>query len=326
MLPSSERGGNRGFGLCSQTMNVTADKLKYIYIVSPRYSGSTLLSFLFATHPEVSTIGERKKFYVKSLKPDQDESRCSCGQDFVECQHWNRIKQRVLKRVSAPQLTTNVTDFVVHRNKYVNYLTHRMVTWVVINELPRFLLPFRSKVGELCLVNRIIVEEALRIDDNRMFLDSSKPIQHAIYLSLIADFDLYVINLTRDPRAQISSALNYNDWSVERATQYWSREMRQNRRILKKWHVKQLKVRYEDLCQDPGWQMNNIFEFVGLDPTKSSLDFRAQPRHIMGNGSMRLGSTAEIEERKDWLLRLKKDEIEHIERNTAGFRDLYSVQ
>ena len=31
-----------------------------VYILSPSYSGSTLLTFLLNTHPEIATIGELK--------------------------------------------------------------------------------------------------------------------------------------------------------------------------------------------------------------------------------------------------------------------------
>ena len=46
-----------------------------IYIMSPSFSGSTLLTFLMGAHPSVATVGELK---ATSLG-DIDEYDCSCG-------------------------------------------------------------------------------------------------------------------------------------------------------------------------------------------------------------------------------------------------------
>jgi len=61
-----------------------------------------------------------------------------------------------------------------------------------------------------------IIQEILDLDQTKAFLDTSKIINHALFLSMVKAFDFYVIWLVRDPRAQVNSAIKYNDWSVEK--------------------------------------------------------------------------------------------------------------
>ena len=51
-----------------------------LYVASPSYSGSTLLTMLLAEHPEVATIGE-----MKGGQEDLSSYRCSCGALFAAC-------------------------------------------------------------------------------------------------------------------------------------------------------------------------------------------------------------------------------------------------
>ena len=62
-----------------------------IYILSPSYSGSTLLTCLLARHPDIATVGELKASALGSL----DSYKCSCGELLRECQFWDRIASRM---------------------------------------------------------------------------------------------------------------------------------------------------------------------------------------------------------------------------------------
>ena len=208
-------------------------KIPYIYILSQRYSGSTLLSFLLGTHPDITTIGERRKFSTFSFpKPGQQIQPCSCGKPFNECDHWTAIKERVSKRVDVSAYSTNATEFHLFENKYVNRLA-------VNAAMPSLLAgaggkPFRGSVNRLLEFNRVLVEEALALDGGKAFLDSSKGIEHTTFLSQIPEFDFKIIWLTRDPRAQANSAMKYNPWNAEQAANEWKKEMVANQSVLRR--------------------------------------------------------------------------------------------
>ena len=290
-------------------------RIKYIYILSQRYSGSTLLSFLLGTHPDIATIGERRKFYNKAIHPDQGPAqRCSCGELFADCPHWNSISERIQKRLSSRHLGTNFTEFELFTTPVLNKL------WGRWKNAPFF----QRRFADMYFANQVLVEEILALTGKSVFLDSSKTYKQLQHLQQIEDFDLQVIWLSRDPRAQVSSALKYNDWTVQRAAEIWVAEMQQYESVLKRGGFDYLPVRYEQLCREPLQQMRRILQYIGIDEEQFSLDFRDQEQHIMGNASMRLGKDRKIEERKDWQERLSSKDIALIEGITTAYTDFYS--
>ncbi len=208
-------------------------KNKLIYIVSSRYSGTTLLSAILGAHPDISTIGERKKFYIKSLRPSgKGRLDCSCGKLYSECEYWSEIRDEIIAQVPAKDLATDVTQFMFYQNKLTNRLSRKITQhFIAANRSIRF-TPFAGRVEKTCHINKLLIEKSLEMDGNTVFVDSSKPIEHALYLSLIKDFDFYVIYMVRDPRAQSASAIKYNKWSIEQAAQTWLSEHQKIRKIL----------------------------------------------------------------------------------------------
>ena len=297
-------------------------KTKYVYILSQRYSGSTLLSFLLGTHPNISTIGERRKFYTHSFETNQQHAQsCSCGKLFTECEHWSTIKEGVTNKVNLQEYKTNPTEFKLFENKYLHKLACETVKFCVQRKLPN---PFASKLKRLNHFNQILVEEIMKLNDGTVFLDSSKSLDQCFFLSQIEAFDIHVVWLTRDPRAQVNSAMKYNKWSVQEATERWKSEMNENAAMLGKIGVKSTELNYELLCKEPEKQMKRLLSEIGLDESAFSLNFREKTQHIMGNYSMRLGSDTKIEERKEWKKELKQDQVNTIESLTQNFKQYYS--
>ncbi|WP_170110172.1 sulfotransferase [Flavilitoribacter nigricans] len=300
--------------------------VKYIYILSQRYSGSTLLSFLLATHPEISTIGERRKFFVKSIRPKgQTGLQCSCGALFQDCVYWTAVREKVLARIDERALGVNETEFQLYGNKYLEKLGQEILQRAILDGWPLSDHLFAGRRRNWNTFNRRLVEVILEMDNSRIFLDSSKSIEQVLYLSQIDDFDLHIIWLTRDPRAQVASSLKYNSWSVEEATRRWKQQMQKNQFVLDRLGIKYTTLTYEALCRDPKGEIRQLLKFVGMDPGGFSLNFRDYEQHIMGNYRMRLGQDTRIVERKDWLERLQPGEIAKIESMTSDYREYYTT-
>ena len=305
-----------------------AKKIKYIYVLSQRYSGSTLLSFLLATHPDISTIGERRKFYNKSLRSKEfahhKAQHCSCGQLFEACPYFNAIKARVLAKIDPAILINNTTEFHIFKNKYLNRIAYEIIQLAALSRPESQYFPFQNKINKLGHFNQTLVEEILDLDQTKAFLDTSKIINHALFLSMVKAFDFYVIWLVRDPRAQVNSAIKYNDWSVEAAAKAWKKEMIQNEKVLEKKKINFIKVRYEDICRATTDELQRIGTFTGLEASQFSLDFRQPTQHIIGNFKMRRGTDQKITERKEWQEQLSTAQVDIIEKLTEGYRTLYS--
>jgi len=294
--------------------SIKEPKNKLIYVVSSRYSGTTLLSAILGAHPDISTIGERKKFYIKSLRPSgTGRLDCSCGKLYSECEYWSEIRDEIIRQVPGKDLNTDVTQFVFYQNKLINRLSRKVTQNLIATNRSIRYTPFAGRVEKICQINELLINKSLEMDGNTVFVDSSKPIEHALYLSLIENFDFYVIYMVRDPRAQSASAIKYNKWSIEQAAQTWLAEHQKIRKILNSWKVKKFELTYGSFCREPEKYLKAMLDFAGVDSSRSSLDFSSTPRHFSGNKPMLKSKTSEIRERKDWIERLSPEDVRKIE-------------
>lgn len=250
--------------------------------------------------------------------------KCSCGQPFPQCGHWQALKEGVLSRLDIGSLKTNPTEFRLSNNKYLRKAAFELFKLSLKYNSPLLRSPLQSKLDMFSQFNQVLVEESLKLDKAEVFLDSSKVIDHLLFLSLMETFDIKVVWLTRDPRAQVNSAMKYNKWTAAEATEHWKWEMVENEFWLRKLGLNYVSLNYEALCHNPQAEMDRLLRFLRLDLNGFSLDFREQTQHIMGNYSMRLGKDTQIKERKEWLKELNKEQVETIERLTAEYRQYYS--
>ena len=91
----------------------------FIFIASLPYSGSTLLAFLLAAHPQIATIGEMTGGIESE---DPDEYRCSCGEKIKGCDFW----RAVTAKMSAKNFNFDVahfnTKFELGTHPYIRHL------------------------------------------------------------------------------------------------------------------------------------------------------------------------------------------------------------
>ena len=210
------------------------------------------------------------------------------------------------------------------KNKKLNHLVKKTIRFAATKKVNPAFWPKAKQLKAHCLFNKELVETILKIDKKSVFLDSSKVIDHVIYLSQIKDIELKVIWLSRDPRAQVCSALKYNDWTIEQAAKNWAVEMAANEKVLQAIDVAYRPLQYEALCRNPEKEMTAVLAFAGLDPTGFSLDFRQRTQPIMGNSTMRLGTDEKIQERKDWKEKLSPTQVKTIEELTVDYRHYYA--
>ena len=78
-----------------------------VYIMAHSFSGSTLLTYLMAMHPQISTIGELKA----SPREDTDKYICSCGKSIKECHFWKNVRDEMQSRGCSFKLKNFGTRF-----------------------------------------------------------------------------------------------------------------------------------------------------------------------------------------------------------------------
>jgi hypothetical protein len=73
-----------------------SDSTNLVYIMGHGYSGSTLLTFLLGSHPEIATVGEVG--IAPKAKGKPEEFLCSCKAPIRECDFWQQVTRGMKDR------------------------------------------------------------------------------------------------------------------------------------------------------------------------------------------------------------------------------------
>src|ERR1051326_8938481 len=237
-----------------------------LYILSPSYSGSTLLTFLWASHPDIATVGELKA----SAMGDLETYRCSCGSLLKECCFWKQVQHEMQRRGADLSLD----DFGTHFNNgtaIFRRLTRLGVKHPLFATLSSLALetlpPLRVQLTKIVEQNRLLIEVISGIQRGRVFLDGSKDPERLNQFLNSSHWNVKVVRLIRDGRGVTNSYRKHYQVSMEEAAREWVATERACARVaalLTPTDV--LTVKYEDFCEKPQEILLRIVRFVGLDP------------------------------------------------------------
>lgn len=284
-----------------------------LYIVSPAYSGSTLLTLLLATHPAVGTIGERAHFHRKMFAdPIVGSTDCSCGRHFHACPLWSQARARLQAELPSAVLRRPFSAFRLFGGlprpleRRVNGLVWRAILAGREDRLP---WPIGARLREQQRANATLMRAVLDLTDRSVFLDSSKVAEHAVLLGRLPGWRVVVYHLLRDGRGQVASTVKHHpERAPAEAARRWAQQVRRETALLERSGLPVRRVRYEDLCADPRGVVAELLTFAGLDGSAATLDWQTADLHIMGN-PMRLHSVAEIVDRQEWRTRLSAADL-----------------
>lgn len=294
------------------------------YILAASHSGSTLLSMLLGSHPQIATIGEM------NLSPramgDLDRYRCSCGQFIRQCDFWQRVSEGMARRGVVFDLACAGTDYRGVESRYAQRLLrpmHRGRALECIRDAGLSVLPaWRAGLAEIHRQNAALAATIAELAGALLVVDSSKVGLRLKYLLRNPDLDVKVIRLIRDGRAV---ALTYMDpagfadatdpsrraggsggdrrgerLSMHQAAYQWRRCMEEAEHVLRRLdRSRWIEVRYEDYCRQPDATLECLHRFLGVEPGRQPKDFRSVEQHVVGNG-MRLDTTSEIRLDERW--------------------------
>ncbi len=279
------------------------------YIMSPSYSGSTLLTFLLANHPRISTIGELKA----SAIGDIDAYTCSCGIKFTECEFWQQVKEAMRERGRVFSLDDFGTHFrsaspIIDR---VLRATVRGPFIEAARSLAMAMVPgCRAARDEIIEQNRVCIEVVKEIQKADHFLDGSKDPVRLRHFEDAGLWDITVIRLVRDGRGVANSYMNHVGVSMEVAAKEWVLKCQEMNNLIARIRPESvITVRYEDLCRDTTSMLTKIFDFIGLDGEQLPEDFRHIKHHILGN-AMRLRSSGEVALDEKWRRMLSAEDLD----------------
>jgi len=288
--------------------NLVNQRQRIIYIMSPSYSGSTLLTLLLASHPRIATIGELKATSMGNI----DKYRCSCDALIRECSYWQDVKDELVKI----GINFSVDDFGTHfrsNNYFHDRLLHtrlRGQAFEFIRESFIKLLPACQKKRQLIInKNRHLIEIICKLQEKEIFLDGSKDSIRLKHFLSSNEWDIKVINLLRDGRGIANSLMKHQNVNMEKAANEWKitiNEITKIKNILKKNMI--MDVRYEDLCQHTEKILDSIFDFIEIERMDSTTALNVHQKHILGN-PMRLNTINKIKLDEKWKYNLSQEEL-----------------
>lgn len=161
-------------------------KPKIIYIMGHSRSGSTIFDIMLSNASNVVGVGELKNLEkVGFINNDY----CSCGSHVDECSFWSKIKQDLED--------SGFDDFEKQNNLIDSVDGHKRYFYEYLEKTKSSI----EKTDSYLNYNNHIFSSILKNSNANSVVDSSKMPTRGYFLSLMEDFDVYLLHIVRDPRA-----------------------------------------------------------------------------------------------------------------------------
>jgi hypothetical protein len=289
-------------------------KQKLIYVFSPSFSGSTLLTLALNHHPDIASIGELKG----TAMGDVSNYHCSCGELLNECRFWSGIAEE-LSRLGYQFELDNFGTHYESSNWFKNRILGAQIRGRHFENLRRKVIEhWPSLQKEFNSINQLNFD-LTRVLNTKLkgeyFLDSSKDPQRLLYLHETKKYDIRVIKMFRNGLAQSNSCRKKTElgMSFVDAVRDWKSTVSQIDRVVRKFDIKNIfSLSYEEFCEAPKSTMDNINEWLDLEPTTinwANLNTVSQSNHVLGN-NMRTQKNISIKLDNSWKSEVSKKEQE----------------
>lgn len=273
---------------------------------------------MLGQHPEIATIGELK---ATSMGPIEDY-RCSCGELISACSFWQTLMSRCESSGEPLDFDNFGTQFA-SSNVVFNRILGAQVRGKAFEMVRRAALALtpglRGHYHAILKRNEFLVSQTLELQSGSVFLDGSKDPNRLLYFIDSGLFDLRVIYMHRDGRAQSNSRRQKKRWPVNYAgaAAEWAKTIEQMDRVAQQLPADKIHgVGYEDLCADPNAVLEELWPFIGIERLEqdwSDVDLRKRPHHILGN-PMRTRDSIKIKLDERWRSDVNADEAAEFER------------
>ena len=291
-----------------------------LYILSPSFSGSTLLTFLLAAHPDIATVGELKA----SAIGDVGTYRCSCGSLLIQCKFWRRIKEEMAHRGANFRYEnfythfSNGDEFVAFR-RMINLGSKNDICAGASDVVLKTVPGYRELLNKIVEQNRALVEVISAIQNGRIFLDASKDPERLNQLSRTGHWQIKVIRLLRDGRGIAYSYMKHTRAPMQQAAREFLKTDRACDRIVRRLNPSDLlTVKYEDICSHPEETIEKILSRLDLNRDKSGLRRSPSELHILGN-SMRLKAGSSVMLDEAWRTELTWQDLATFDKIAGGW-------
>src|SRR5262245_61913953 len=246
--------------------------VRLLYVGGVPRSGSTLADLMIGQLP--GHIGGGELYYLWTDGP-QHNVRCACGVPFFDCPFWTEVGQRAYGGWPA-SLVEEMLDLQRRVDR-----TARIPALLAAPDRSDFARDVTRYTGRLTALYRAIADAS----GATVVVDSSKRPSLGFALRRASGVDLAVAHVVRDPRGVAYSwrkrvpdgATHRGDmprWSLATVSRRW---ITVNAAVaaLRRFGVRSVRVRYEDLVADPATELARIAALHGASVSAGELTFLA---------------------------------------------------
>ena len=294
------------------------------FIVSPSFSGSTLLSILLAHHPRLATLGEFLDNHVRRYREGEGDF-CSCGERLGSCPYMLELAEQV--QAKGIDFTVDFPDTAFWGGSglrqrilraYVRGPAFETARHLAITLVP----PYRKHVARIIARNAAAIGAVLERENASVYLDSAKNNNRVVYFHRYApQMDVRVIWLVRDGRGVVTSIMRHTGCDLSTAIARWKTTQASVMRTVGILPARQvLKLHYEDLCTRPAEVLERTCRFLGLDPALMPGRYGDATLHLTGN-NMRLNGLDEIRVDTRWQRTLSAADLRIFANDGGGLNE-----
>jgi len=282
-------------------LSEAADRPRLVFLLGATRSGSTVLNAILGAHPSVVAVGEL--FHL--LRLDHGDPRvCACGKEVGACELWGRVLDGWRKR--QPDLDT--AAYLLAQDRFERY-----------RRLLGILGQARRPSAEFSRYARwtaALIEATAEISGRSVVADSSKHPPRALALILSGAARPVLIHVVRDPRGVAWSKVKYlrRPWGhpwlnrplplAARTALDWVGINLFAEHLMRLDGIRSLRVRYEDLVDDPRTELSRIGKVTGLDLSRLAADLAAGTTlvygHIVAGNRARFRPGRQLAKDLDW--------------------------
>jgi len=253
-----------------------------LYLLGSGRSGTTLLATILNSTPNITSFGELHQFYTYV----KDNKKCSCGKEVNKCSVWNTIITSL-----------NIESIEFYEKIQTHEEKHKFT--------PFLLLGKKSSKHYKISQNRLF--DTITTDPDNWILDSSKYVSRFLLLNQLKNKNIKGIYVVRDVRGVINSFSKqvqtpktpFNTILYYLLTNFFAQ-------IVCWTNSDVIKIRYEDLVEDPLIICNKIYSSLLNTNTNISINSTLEVPHIIGGNRLKTNKSIKIQKDDEWKQKISR--------------------
>lgn len=278
-------------------------RVTVLYVVSSPHSGSTILSTIIGSHPDVFFAGELYEVPEPAWIPGRT---CACGQPAATCPFWRPVRDRFERTADVEAL---------HRDEGT-YRDWRSLPRVLMRrgsasgDFPQYAARLESLVRAISAESgkRIIVDTSKGATRGRAYLEAQSPTLEVKVLHVVRDGRGVVLS-RKNREARVPSTGGYRPHAALRYSLLWVGANLSYVLLFGLRREQYLRLRFEDFTKDPERAFDRIGKFLGIDLSELRERVRAGGSfpvgHVIAGNRLRLAGEVRVRpEVSDWVSQL----------------------